>query len=624
MLTKGKSYFQIVKIIAICLSLFQLYTTGFGVLEAPLQRSIHLGLILVLVFLLHPRSKKINNEKIYISDLILATIAFSTIIFFWINLESILNRMRYVDPVTSLEVVFGIVTILIVLEATRRVSGWPLVIVAIVALGYAIFGAYLPGPLAHKGVTIPRLVEQMFLLTDGIYGIPLGVASTIIFAFILFGAFLEKTDLSSLFMDLACYLTKNSKGGPAKVAIFASALFGTISGSAPANVYTTGVFTIPLMKKVGYKPEFAGAVEAVASTGGQIMPPIMGAAAFIMADLLGVSYLTVAAAALIPAILYYLSLYSMIHLEAVKNDLGTLPPEQVPEKKVVVSKLYYIIPIVVLIAFLLSGKSVMLSAFIATISIIIVAMFKKETRLNVSKFLDTLELAAKNAIMVSTCCACAGIVVGVITLTGVGFKFINAITFLAMGNLFLLLVLLAITCIILGMGVPTTPAYIIVAMLGAPALIKAGIIPVASHMFVFYYAILSVITPPVALAAYSGAAIAKCDAMSTGWVAVKLGIVAFIIPFIFVYEPALLWQGPLHLILLSLLTACIGVIGIAGGMSGWLVLRANVLERILLIVGGVTLIYPGFTSDLIGLALLSLVTIIQLNKKRKEAVVNIA
>ncbi|AGA69291.1 TRAP transporter, 4TM/12TM fusion protein [Desulfitobacterium dichloroeliminans LMG P-21439] len=622
MLLKNKTFINLVKAIAITLSLFQLFTTGFGVLEAPLQRAIHLGLVLMLVFLWYPMFKNSDKEKIYIYNIILAIIAFSTIIFFWVNLDSILNRMRYVDTVTSIDMIFGIITILIVLEATRRVSGWPLVIVATVALGYAVFGAYLPGALAHNGVTMPRLVEQMFLLTDGIYGIPLGVASTIIFAFILFGSFLEKTDLSSLFMDLSCYCTRNAKGGPAKVAIFASALFGTISGSAPANVYTTGVFTIPLMKRVGYKGEFAGAVEAVASTGGQIMPPIMGAAAFVMADILGVSYLTVAKAALIPAILFYVSLYTMIHFEALKRNLGTLPKDQVPAVKTVVSKLYYIIPIVILIAVLMSGRSVMSSAFIATLSIVVVAMFKKETRLNFTKFLGGLELAAKNAVMVSTCCACAGIIVGVIDLTGVGFKFINAVTNLAMGNLFLLMVYLAITCIILGMGVPTTPAYIIVAMLGAPALIKMQVDPIAAHMFVFNFAILSVITPPVALAAYSGAAIAKSDPMTTGWVAVRIGIVAFIIPFMFVYQPALLWQGPIHIVLLSLLTACIGVVGLAGGVMGWFVVKATIIERFMLIVGGLTLIYPGLTTDLIGIVILGLVIVGQFAKRKKNGVVS--
>ncbi len=605
---------------ALALALFQIwFTTGFGVLDGSMMRVMFVSFITVLVFLFIPCRKYKENEKeptlFLLIDLCCAGLAIATAVYFALHLTEITTRMRYIDDVTPAAKFFAAATVLLVLEITRRTTGWALVIVASTLILYAFFGDMLPRAVKHTGFTFDVIVEHLFLLNEGVYGIPIGVATSTLFGFIMFGAFLERSKMSSIFMDLACLLTRTSQGGPAKVAIFASALFGTISGSAAANVYGTGTFTIPLMKKVGYTPHFAGAVEAVASTGGQMMPPIMGAAAFIMADVIGVSYLTIAKAALIPSVLYYLTLLAIIHLEAVSKNMGTLPPELVPSAASVLRRLYYLFPLVFLITILLMGRSVIACAYYGTVCIVILSMIRSETRFTFKRLCGALELSAKNAMMVSSCCACAGIIIGVISLTGIGYKFINVITALAGSNLLLLMAMLMVTCIILGMGVPTAPAYIIVATLGAPALMKAGVPIIAAHMFVYFYAILSVITPPVCLAAFAGAAIAETNAMKTGVTAMKLGIVAFIIPFMFVFEPALLMQGSTTEIATAFASALIGVIGIASGMQNWLLVRCRLWERALLLASGLMLIFPGLITDTIGLSSLLIVLFAQRLRK---------
>ena len=615
----------ITSVIAVGLAIFQIYfTAGFGIIDSQLLRTIHLGIVLALVFLYFPPKKLQEGEREHPGwlalDLVLICGAFATAYFLASDIDYYMERIRYVDPVSDAETVCATAAVLLVLEATRRVAGLPLVIVASAFLAYGLGGQYLPGILRHDGVTYKMLCEQLYLVTEGLYGIPLAVSSTMIFAFVMFGCFLQRAGLGQVFLDLACVLTRRSKGGPAKVSIFASALFGSISGSAVANVYSTGTFTIPLMKRVGYTPSFAGAVEAVSSTGGQLMPPVMGTAAFLMADLSGAGYLNVAKAALLPAILYYLALLVMIHFEAVKNDLGKLSPDMVPETKSVVSRLYYLVPIAVLILLLGMGRSVVFCANIATLSIVLLAMLKAETRFTFKSFIEALVASSRGALMVSACCACSGLIVGVLSLTGIGYKFINLITILAGDSLFLLMVYLMLTSFVLGMGIPTTPAYIVVATLGAPALIKAGAPQLVAHMFVFYYAILSFITPPVCVAAFAGAAIAESKAMETGFIALKLGIVAFIVPYMFVYQPALLGIGETPEIIWAAITAIIGVIGIAGGMQGWLLCSTSAWERVFLLIGGLTLIYPGLSTDIIGFGLLFSVGIVQMLRRRRAPV----
>ena len=608
--------------LAVFLSLFQIYFTGgFGLLDAHVLRAVHLSIVMALIVMITPGyadNDPIRKKNIFKAlNIILVILAFSSAYYVFTEQTSLMSRIRYVDDVTPRDMIYGIILIGLVLETTRRTSGWSLVLVSGAFLAYGLWGDKRPGGLAHPGVSAEQLIEQLFLLTDGIYGTPLAVASTMIFAFVMFGAFLHVSGMSSVFMDLACLLTKNSKGGPAKVAIFASALFGTISGSAPANVYGTGTFTFPLMKRVGYSAPFAGAVEAVASTGGQIMPPIMGAAAFIMADLTGAGYLAVAKAALLPAFLYYLALLTMIHFEALSKDLGKLPADQVPDRRQVLKRLYYLLPIALLLAVMFMGRSVIFCAFFATLCVVLLSYFRKETRMTPARLIQGLEWSARNALMISSCCACAGIVVAVIALTGVGYKFISFVTMIAGDNLLLLLICLMITGMILGMGVPTSPAYIIVATLGAPALVKAGVPVIAAHMFVFYYAILSAITPPVCVASFSGAAIAGANAMKTGVISVKLGIVAFVIPFMFVYQPALMLQGEPAALLTACMTSIIGVLGMAGGLQGYFIARCRMWERPLLALGGLALIDSGSLTDLIGIGALAAVSVLQLLRTRR-------
>ena len=612
----------VVTIVSIILCAFQIYFTGgFGVTDTHILRGTHLSLIAILTFMLIPPVKVKPGEKenplFLVMDLVLIAISIAINIYVFQHAEELAERLKYIDEVTNQDIFYGTCLIIVTLEITRRTSGWALVIISGAFLAYGIWGQYMPGGLSHNGISYDRLIEQLFLLTDGIYGVPLGAAAGMIFAFVMFGAFLECSNMSSVFMSLSCLLTRNAKGGPAKVAIFASALFGTINGSAASNVYGTGTFTIPLMKKVGYEPHFAGAVEAVASTGGQMMPPIMGAAAFIMADVVGVSYLTIAKAALIPSILYYFTLYVCIHLEAVRKNMGTIPAEMVPQTSEVVRRLYYMFPLVFLITILLMGRSIIACAFYGTLSIIALSVFREETRFTWKRFLYALELSAKNSLMVSASCACAGIIIGIVSLTGIGYKFILVITEFADGNLLLLLVLLMFTCIVLGMGLPTAPAYIIVATLGAPALMKVGVPAVSAHMFVYFYAILSVITPPVCLAAYAGAAIAEANAMETGVTSMKLGIVAFVVPFMFVFEPALLMEGTWADIGIAAASAIVGAISLAGGLQCWLVCRCYIWERIILVLGGLMLLYPGVLTDMAGLGCLVLVFLIQKMRTRK-------
>ena len=573
-----------------------------------------------MIFLLHPavKPREGRGEPVFLLlvDLVLAACAIATSVYLYFNYEELQERMAYIDEVPAQAVALAYILVGLSLEATRRMTGLPLFTVAIAFFAYFLWGDHLPALIRHNGATLENIAENMYLTGEGVYGIPIMLACSTLFAFMMFGAFLEGSNMSSIFMDLAYRLTRKSQGGPAKVAIFASALFGTISGSSAGNVYTTGVFTIPLMKKCGYQPHFAGAVEAVASTGGQIMPPVMGAAAFIMADLTGLGYLPIATAAVLPALLYYLALLTMIHFEALKNNLGCMPPELVPDARAVMSRLYYLGPICILILALWMGRSVIGSAFIATLSIFILSLFRRDTRMGPRAVLDAMNISARNALMISSCCAAAGIIVGVISITGIGFKFISLITELAGNSLFLLMLFLAVTCIILGMGVPTAPAYVIVATLGAPALIKAGVPMISAHLFVFYYAILSVITPPVCVTAFAGASIAESDPMRTGFVSVKLAIVAFIIPFMFVYQPALLWQGGMTEAAVATITAIIGVIGIGGAMQGWLLTACRQWERPVLLIGGLTLIYPGTMTDLMGLALLAVIALLQLARRR--------
>ncbi len=609
---------KLVTALAIMFSLFQLYTAIFGVLPAQLQRSIHVTFAFVLSYLLYPTSKKMPKNKMHWIDVTLAFVAGFVGLYIPFNYNNLLMRAGDQTPI---DIIVAILAILFVLEAARRVVGLPIVIIASTFLLYAKFGAYMPGFLNHRGYSIERIVSHMYYTTEGIFGTPIGVSSTFIFLFILFGAFLDKTGIGKFFIDLANAIAGKAVGGPAKVAVLSSALTGTISGSSVANTVGTGSFTIPLMKSLGYKPEFAGAVEAAASTGGQIMPPIMGAAAFLMAEFIGIPYGTIAKSAIIPALLYFTGIWIMVDLEARKTGMKGLEASKLPKlKKVLGERWFLLAPIFVIVYMLMSGSTPIKAALYGIGSSILVGMIRKETRMNLKSFLEALEVGAKGALGVAIACACAGIIVGTVTLTGLGLKMGNGLVALAGGQLLPTLMLTMISSLILGMGAPTTANYIITSTIAAPALMKLGVNVLTAHMFVFYFGIIADITPPVALAAFAGSAIAKSDPIKTGINASKLAIAAFLIPYIFVINPQLLLINTTGLEIVQItVTSLIGMFGIGIAMEGYIMGKVNPLLRILFMAGGLCLVDPGLYTDLIGVVIIGMGIAYQWFKYRKPA-----
>lgn len=607
---------KLVSLIAIAFTLFQLYTSIFGVLPAQLQRHVHLTFVVVLGYLMYPGRKKSDRSKFGISDIILAVLAASATLYAVINYEALIFRA---GQQTTVDVIFAAIGVILVLEAARRVVGTPIVVIASIFLVYCFAGPYLPGFFNHRGYSFHRTMSHLWFTTEGIIGIPLGVASTFVFLFILFGAFLEKTGIGQFFIDIATAVAGWARGGPAKVAVISSALTGTISGSSVANTVTTGSFSIPMMKKLGYKPEFSAAVEASASTGGQIMPPIMGAAAFLMAEFVGVPYVEVATGAIIPALLYFTGIWISVDLEARKLGLEGMPREELPNASLVIKeKGYLVLPLIGIIYFLMSGSTPLRAALAGILLSIVASFLKKDTRMSFKEIIECLEAGAKGAISVSIACACAGIIVGSVTLTGLGLKFGNGLIELAGGSLILTMMFTMVACIILGMGIPTTANYVITSTVASPALVQLGVPTLAAHMFCFYFGIVADITPPVALAAYAGSAIAKSDPIKSGVQATRLAIAAFIIPYMFVYSPAMLLIDTNMLEVVQItITALIGMVGIGAGLSDYFVTDTKVLERIILIAGGLALIKPGIYTDVLGIGVLVLVFLIQ--KKRVKS-----
>ena len=616
----------IVTLGAIAFSAFQLYTAIFGNLASQLQRSVHLTFALGLIFLLYPISKKISKNRLPFYDAILAVISIIVGLYWTFEYEDLVNRA---GMYTNIDFIIGALAILLVLEAARRVVGLPITIIAIAFLLYALYGNYMPGFLEHRGVSVQRLISHMYYTLDGILGTPLSVSATFIFLFLLFGAFLEKSGVGQYFNDLALLIAGRSVGGPAKVAVFSSALQGTISGSSVANVVTSGSFTIPMMKRTGYRPEFAGAVEAAASTGGQLMPPIMGAAAFLMAEFTGIPYWDIAKAAAVPALLYFAGIWIMVHLEAKRVGLRGLTKEELPNKKEILTKLYLLLPIFIIIGLMASGFSPVRSALLGILSVIVVAAFRKETRMSIKDIFQALENGARTALGVAAATAAAGIIVGVVTLTGLGLKFANGLIDLSGGVLILTLIFTMIASLILGMGSPTTANYIITSTMAAPAIIlllsdpSTSAIPVtvllSAHMFAFYFGIIADITPPVALAAFAATGISGGNPIRTGFEASRLAIAAFLIPYIFIFSPSLfLIDTTFVQAALVIATSLIGMTGVGSGFMGYLLVKMNVVERVFGIAGGLLLIHPGGFTDLIGLGLLVVLLASQLLKSKKQ------
>lgn len=612
----------LVALLAISFSLFQLYTATFGVLDAHLQRAVHLAFAMSLVFLLYPSRKGWSREHLHWIDGILAVVATSLPLYILFFYKDLVLRAGMATPT---DIVVGALGVLMVLEAARRVVGWPIVIVALVFLGYAFAGPYIPGTFSHRGVDLELLIDHLYFTTEGVFGIPLGVSATFIFLFILFGAYLEKTGLGKFFIDLANAIAGWASGGPAKVAVISSGLMGTVSGSSVANVVGTGSFTIPMMKKLGYRPEFAGAVEAAASTGGQLMPPIMGAAAFLMADFVGIPYIEIVKAAVIPALLYFTGVMICVHLEAKKYGLKGMSRDELPNVlRLIIDRGHLALPLIAIVYLLVAGYTPMRAALWAIGLTIVASMLRASTRISLRTIVQGLADGARSALGVIIACACAGIIIGVVTKTGLGLKLASSLVDLAHGYLLPTLFFTMITSILLGMGVPTTANYVITSTIAAPAIMQLGVPILAAHMFVFYFGIIADITPPVALAAFAGSGIARSDPLKTGVQASKLAIAAFIVPYIFVLSPVMLMIDVTPLkVLTIILTSTIGMLGLASAVSGYLLTRAHWLERILFFGGGLLMIDPSATTDIIGFAVLAVTFILHKIRATKEAQSNV-
>lgn len=640
--TKKAMYVYIVLV-----GLFHAYTSVFGNFEAYLQRALHLSMVLPMAFIFWPPFKKAAKDKVPFYDWMLAVLSFLPGGYILFKYDAITYRIVQIDPVTMPQLLLGLLLLLLLLEAARRVVGLPLTIIAGIFFLYMGFGEYMPGIFQGISFSFPEIVEQVFLTDEGIFGSPLGVSATYVMVFLIFGGFLEKSGVGSYFMEMAQALTGTQPGGPAQIAVVSSCLFGSISGSAVANVYGTGTFTIPLMKRLGYAPHFAGAVEAVASTGGQIMPPVMGAGAFLMASFLGLPYKSIMIAAIFPALLYYGAVFLMVRLEALKKGLKGLPREELPSLKGVVKRLYMIIPIIGIVYFLMTGMTPMRAAIFGTVLTWLVAFFNPKTEdprrrkvsyiagavisafcvsmfflptpavdflnskpglwLAVAVFVaatflnagmglkDTIDAVyegAKGIPLIAIACATAGIVLGAVALTGIGGKLVGFVLSFAGSFPFLGLVFVMIITIILGMGLPTTGAYILAAALGAPILVKMGFIPLAAHMFVFYFAVISNITPPVALAAFAASSISGASPNKVGWTACSLGFLAFVVPFAFCYDPGLLLNGSPAANLWAILSGIISLFAFGYFWIGFITRPIPIWMRLVLLMAGFVSLSP--------------------------------
>lgn len=608
---------KVVTVIAVSMSLFHLATAAFGSLPTTQQRSIHVGFAMVLIFLQAYFKEKNSSKAIRILDLIMAVCAAVVSVYALTNWYGMMMRVAFPN---SVDLAIGCLAIICVIYATRKKLGLALPILSTLFILYALYGNMLPAVIGHRGYTLKRIVSVLYMDTAGIYGQVAGISATYIFLFVLFGAFLESSGAGKFFIDLSTALFGKTKGGSAKAATVASCLFGMVSGSAPANVMAIGPLTIPMMEKAGYDKRFSGAVISVAGTGGQFMPPIMGAAAFIIAETLGIPYLEVAMAAFIPGVLYYLAIIFIIDLRS--NKVQIKPLEQTPEvKKVFKEGFYFTFPVILLVYFLAIARwSPIKSGFWSIIALIAVSMINKETRMTPRKLMKSLELGAMASLDVAIVCSLAGVMIGMLSLTGLGLKFSNLLLALAGGNMIILMLLTMVSALILGMGMTTTSVYIILSVLVSPALVTMGVKPLAAHLFVFYFGILSAITPPVATASYAAASVAGDDPMKLGWVAWRIGLSGYILPFIFIFGPELLMDGTIPAIISATISAILGIYALSVALEGFYRYPVNLVLRVLVFGGALLMIVPGLLTDIAGLAIVLIVLIPQHLRHRKERI----
>ncbi|MEW6265844.1 MAG: TRAP transporter fused permease subunit [Thermodesulfobacteriota bacterium] len=610
---------SIASAIAVLLAVFQVYTGVFGAFPDLIQRSLHVGFAMVLAFLLYPARAGSLRHRFSVPDLAAMILGVIVCAHAAVNYDRIMTNPGISS---AWDLLLGILATLLVLEMTRRILSWILPAIGLLTILYAFLGPYLPDALAHRGFSLSYIVETLYMSTAGIWGTVTGVSATIMSGFLIFGAILFYTGGGEIFVDLAKAIAGRSYGGPAKVSCISSALFGTISGSAVANVVVDGVFNIPLMKKLGYRPEFAAAAEATASTGGQIMPPVMGAGAFIMAEFLGVSYIKIAVAAVIPAVLYYVGVTSSIHFTARKLSLERLPKAVIPPLGQTLPKSASLfVPITILVYLMLTGYDPTTSVLWATAASVGLYFLTVRSLAGLKQrawnMVLALEAGGKSIVLVAALCACAQVVIGMVNLSGLGIKLTEMVLGLSAGIEFLALFFTMIVCLVLGMGLPTTAAYVLAASVAGPALIKLGVMPMAAQLFVFYFAIMSAITPPVCAATYAAVVIARAKWWQAGWLAVRMGLAGFLAPFLFVYRPSLLLTGSVVEIVWNAFVSGLGVVAMAGAVMGYFGDRNRWPEAIILGLGALLLLKPGLATDLVGLGL---VTVIYVLQKRRHAV----
>lgn len=625
-MTKERDWLSFLKpaaIIAVLWSAFQLYAVLWGYTDPMILYPVHTSFGIALGFLTKPLATK--NIFIKSTDYIAVVLIGCVALYMVFNFERVTTRIPFVESLQTMDYVMGIVLVGLLTEVCRRTIGYSLTIVGVVSIVYAFWGSYFPGLFGHRGISFEHFFDLQAFSPNGIYGLPINVSAELVFYFILFGKFLEKSGGGELFSDLGMFLTGRFRGGAAKMSVVTSTLYGTISGSAVANVVVTGMFTIPLMKRTGFRPYFAGAVEAVSSTGGQLMPPIMGAAAFIMAQMLGISYWKVAIAAVIPAILYYVGVYAVVDFTTMRDGLRGLNRDEVPDIKTGITKrIHLLIPLVLIIYYIVSFTVTPVTAAVrALFAVVIVSFLRRATWMGPRKILEAMEETAHETITVAIPCAMAGLVIGVVIYTGLGLKLTDILISVSGGVLFFALVLVMLGVIAMGMGMPTSAAYLIAAILMGPFLIKLGVSPLAAHMFMLYFAVISMITPPVALASFAAAGLADADLWETGLAAFKMALPGFLIPFIMVYNPALILEGSAWSVFWVTLTSALGVVALAAAMTGFFLRRARKWERVQLFVGAILLIVPESITDLIGVVAIGIIITNQLRRPsdlvRREA-----
>jgi TRAP transporter 4TM/12TM fusion protein len=599
------------------LSLFTLYSAAFIRVEAQIYRAIFLAFILPLVFIWYPASpKQKGSARVPWYDWGLVIISVLPYLWIMYSHKRILFRLPYVDPMLKLDFVFGALALVLVFEATRRVLGWVLVVLAAVFLLYAYYGPYFPGLFSHRGFSIPNMVDSLYLGMDGLFNFLTGIIATFVIMFIIFAAFLERTGIGQFYMDLCLGLAGRSAGGPAKVAVLSSAMMGTISGSTVANVVTTGTLTIPLMKSTGYEPHEAAGIESAASLGGAIMPPVMGAGALIMAEMTGIPYGRIILMAIIPAVLYFSTVLAFVHFKALKKGLKGLPPERIPRLVDVVKvRGHLMVPVVGLIYYLLRGYTPFYAGFVAVVLAVAISMVRKETRLNLGKIVDALAAAGKNTIAVGAISACAAVIVGIIIMSGLVTKFASIIVELSGGVMFFAILLTALTSYVLGMALPVSTCYVLQSIIAVPALMRLGASLIGAHMLVFWYSQDATITPPVCMTAFTAAAVAGAEPMRSGWEALKVAKGLYFIPLLFIYSSLL--GGPPLMVLRLACTALVALVAVAGAFEGYVVMPTRWYERLLLVIAAIPLFHPADWTDVLGVLGMAAVIGGQLLRKKR-------